>query len=118
TLHARLRAGEQALAGTVDSELQSLRRELEHARDASTATWLRETLAAARRGGIEVEHRRGSVVFSRPGTPSIVASTDEQGSLADGFHRQRLVEQLAGLGLQVRRGARGQLIATSAHPDS
>jgi hypothetical protein len=114
TLHARLRAGERSLARKDDSDLRVMRRELEHARDASAPVWLRRTIAAARRDGIVVDYGRGFVGFSRPGAAPVVVSTDEQGPLVDELHRQRLVEQLAELGLRVGLGPRGQLIPVDA----
>jgi Putative DNA-binding domain len=110
TLHARLRAGEHALAAREDSVLAELQAQLRETRDATVLAWLRTVVAAARHDGIAVEHGRGSVSFSGPGQATVVVSSEEQGPLVDEFQRQRLVEQLAALGLRTRRGTRGQLV--------
>jgi hypothetical protein len=110
TLHARLRAGEQALAAREDSVLAEMQAQLRETRDATVPAWLRTVVAAARHDGIGVEHGRGSVPFSGPGEATVVVSSEEQGPLVDEFQRQRLMEQLAALGLRTRRGTRGQLI--------
>ena len=110
TLHARLRAGEQALGAGKDPRIEEMQGQLQEARDTSVPTWLRRVVAAARNDGITVEHGRGSVAFRGPHGTTVVVSSQEQGPLADELQRQRLVEQLAALGLRTRLGPRGQLI--------
>jgi len=110
TLHARLRAGERALADTGGSEVSALRTQVVEVRDTSVPAWLRTVIVAARHDGVEVEHGRGSVSFSVPGRSTVLVSSDPGGPLVEELRRQKLVEELALLGLRTRRGPRGHLI--------
>jgi hypothetical protein len=109
TLHARLRAGERALADGLTSGLDVIRRELEQTRDSSVPPSLRQVITAARSNGIHIEHGTGTVGFSRPGAPAVVVTTDARDLVADERRTQNLIEKLIGLGLRVRRGPRGNL---------
>jgi hypothetical protein len=114
TLHARLRAGERALASNEATQLAELRAQLSEVQDASTPEWLRRVIAAARHDGLSVQHGRGSVGFSGRQGQTVTVSSDPHGPLMDELQRQRLLEALEPLGLQTRRGPRGQLIPATA----
>lgn len=104
TIHARLRAGAQALGGNDDQVMQDRLALLEADRGD-----LRDIVMAAKRQGFIVNPTRRDISFTSPSGEVVTASLHAS-KVVQSLHRQELLKQLARLGLRTQTTNKGFVI--------
>jgi Putative DNA-binding domain len=109
-IHQLIRAGRAVISGGAGStHLDQLKAEVEELQTDKLESWVSDIVLCAVRSGFDVEAEADRLIFKKSGNGSIAVQATAPGPPADLLMRQQLVEDLADLGLPVRKNAKGFL---------